>query len=322
MIPSEPRPPLVIYHGNCTDGWTAAWAVHTGLRGECELFAGFYGQAPPDVFDRDVVLVDFSYKRDVIVAMRQRARSLLILDHHKTSAADLAPDGGGFIDIAKWTGALRWQRHLENAVQDAFENALNTVYVLFDQERSGARLAWDFFHGPDRPRPWLVDYVMDRDLWQWRLPLSRFVSAGIEAVPKTLGDWDALVQKSMHDVAAEGMTIERYRDICITAACNLARRATIGGVSVLVANSSEVRFASDTAHRLAERDGEPFAATWWLRHDGKVQFSLRSVDGGTDVSEVARGYGGGGHVHAAGFECSFATLRAILGMPDERAVHA
>ena len=30
-------------------------------------------------------------------------------------------------------------------------------------------------------------------------------------------------------------------------------------------------------------------------------FSLRSADGGMDVSEVAKRYGGGGHAKAAGF---------------------
>lgn len=37
-----------------------------------------------------------------------------------------------------------------------------------------------------------------------------------------------------------------------------------------------------------------FGAAWAVR--------LRSMDGGVDVSAVARGYGGGGHAHAAGFK--------------------
>jgi len=32
-------------------------------------------------------------------------------------------------------------------------------------------------------------------------------------------------------------------------------------------------------------------------------YSLRSAEDGEDVSVIAKHYGGGGHQHAAGFEC-------------------
>ncbi|RAV76582.1 phosphohydrolase, partial [Aerococcus loyolae] len=35
--------PLCIYHGNCADGFTAAWAVHEALGEGCEFVAGVYG---------------------------------------------------------------------------------------------------------------------------------------------------------------------------------------------------------------------------------------------------------------------------------------
>jgi len=45
---------------------------------------------------------------------------------------------------------------------------------------------------------------------------------------------------------------------------------------------------------------EPFAVGWFQRCDGMFQYSLRSR-GEVDVSEVAKRFGGGGHVKAAGF---------------------
>ncbi len=57
-------------------------------------------------------------------------------------------------------------------------------------------------------------------------------------------------------------------------------------------------FSSEAGHILAE--GEPFAACYWDTPEGRT-FSLRSTDGGIDVSEVATQYGGGGHAAAAGF---------------------
>jgi hypothetical protein len=58
--------PLCIYHGNCADGFTSAWVMHHAYLGGIELYAGTYGQEPPDVTDREVYMVDFSYKRPVL----------------------------------------------------------------------------------------------------------------------------------------------------------------------------------------------------------------------------------------------------------------
>src|SRR5688500_6169509 len=83
--------PLCIAHGSsCIDGLAAAWVVHRALGDDVEFVYASYGQDPPDVAGRDVVIVDFSYKRPVLEAMAARARSVLVLDHHKSAAEDLA----------------------------------------------------------------------------------------------------------------------------------------------------------------------------------------------------------------------------------------
>jgi hypothetical protein len=108
--------PLCIYHHGCIDGFAAAWAVrkHYG-DGEVDFHPGIYGEAPPDVTGRVVILVDFSYKRPVLLQMCAQAACVLILDHHKSAAADL-------VDLP------------DNAV------------TVFDMDRAGAMLAWDYFH--------------------------------------------------------------------------------------------------------------------------------------------------------------------------------
>src|SRR5665213_864100 len=153
--------PLCIYHGNCADGFTAAWAVHKAMGvGDADYHPGVYGQEPPDVTGRDVIMVDFSYKRPVLEAMAAKARSILILDHHKTAAEDLS--GLGYIPV-------QYDDFVET------NDPAARVGVIFDMERSGAQVTWDFFH--DAPRPLLVDYVGDRDLWRFAMPKSREVNA-------------------------------------------------------------------------------------------------------------------------------------------------
>src|SRR5271165_1552709 len=80
--------PLVIYHGNCQDGFCAAWAVWV-CHPDWEFYPAKHGDAPPDVAGRIVYMLDFSYKKDVIMAMAAVAEEILILDHHKTAEAEL-----------------------------------------------------------------------------------------------------------------------------------------------------------------------------------------------------------------------------------------
>lgn len=286
--------PLCIYHGNCADGFTAAWIVNKALKGEVDFHAGIYQDIPPDVTDRDVIMVDFSYKRPVLEEMGKSFRSLLILDHHKTAAEDLSgmqpPFGSG------------WDRHLTNVYQDICEGVSGRPYALFDMDRSGAQLAWDFF-ADGSPRANLVEYVGDRDLWRFKLPLSREVNALVFSYAYEFKNWDfldALTRDHMgvQQAADMGGAIERkhHKDVAELVKVT-QRRMRIGGHDVPCANIPYT-MTSDAGHLMAQ--GEPFAVCYWDTPDGRV-FSLRSTDEGLDVSAVAKGYGGGGHRNASGF---------------------
>lgn len=282
---------LCIYHGNCADGFTAAWAVRRAL-GSVEFVPGFYGKDAPDVTGKDVLLVDFSFKRPALEAMGRFAKSITILDHHKTAQADLEtfavfnPVDAGSIDY----------------IVSSTQPGLGNIRAVFDMGRSGAQIAWDFFH-PDKFRPKLVDYVADRDLWQFKLPKSREIAALIFSYPYDFERWDWIAERMETDfdgLAAEGAAIERkhFKDIDELLA-QTTREMVIGGQRVKVANLPYT-MSSDAAGKLAE--GAPFGACYFDRPDARV-FSLRSRgDGAADVSEIAAGYGGGGHKNAAGFQ--------------------
>lgn len=284
--------PLCIYHGKCADGFTAAWAVRQFFGDDVEFHAGIYGEAPPDVTGRDVLLVDFSYKRAMLVAMATSARSILVLDHHKTAQEDLA----GF------PTASSWSEHLREAYSPA------NLHVVFDMERSGAGLAWDFFMNAARPA--LVNYVEDRDLWRFKLPNSRAVNAYIFSFEYYFDIWDQLGHDlnfvdTMVIAEQSGEAIERkhHKDVAeLVAVCK--RRIRIGGIEVWGA-SIPYTLTSDAGNLMAQ--GEPFAACYWDTPKGRV-FSLRSTEGGVDVSIVAKDYGGGGHKHASGFTVPFDQL--------------
>lgn len=300
---------IVIYHGNCADGFTAAWAARKRFGEAAEYFAGVYQSPPPDVTGRDVVLVDFSYKRDVLREMAKVARSILILDHHKSAAEDLhaeARTGDEFatvirMDDPNWTAPRTWE-HVQGCAQmDKWENIPKAIiYAYFDMGRSGAGIAWDFFH-PGIPRPALVSHVEDRDLWRFALPGTREIQAAVFSHPYSFDVWDALAAADMDTLRTEGEAIERkhHKDVAeLVAVCK--RRLPIAGYDVPVA-SLPYTLTSDAGHLMAQ--GEPFAACYWDTDDGRV-FSLRSTDEGMDVSAIAKLFGGGGHAQAAGFKVS------------------
>lgn len=293
------RPDICIYHGNCADGFTAAWAVWKRWP-DVVFHPGVYGEPPPDVTGKHVLMVDFSYKRPVIDAMASKAASIVILDHHKTAEANLAPFSVGLCG-----GAVLSASDIEDMLQDMAELERPAVLASFDMGRSGAQIAWDYCF-TKIARPKIVDYVADRDLWKFDLPHSRAVAAWIFSHPYAFPTWDELArqigsEQHFAGVVAQGEAIERkhHKDIRELLA-QMRRTMVIGGQCVPVANLPYT-MASDAAGELAKET--PFAACYFDSADGQRVFSLRSRGtAGADVSAIAAAYGGGGHKNAAGFQ--------------------
>lgn len=260
--------PLCIYHANCADGFAAAWVVRKYFGEECpvDFHAALYGETPPDCTGRQVIIVDFSYKRDVLLQLAEQAASILILDHHESAEQDL-------IDLPPH------------------------VKTKFDMKRSGAMIAWDHFF-PGQGAPLLLDYIQDRDLWQFKLPSTREVTAALFSYPYNFATWDGMMMHGIPHFISEGIALQRKQAADVAALIDATeRRVTIAGYYVPAANVPWF-FASDVASQLAI--GHPFAATYYDSREGRV-FSLRSTEHGLNVSEIAARFGGGGHRHAAGF---------------------
>ncbi|MGV8921623.1 MAG: phosphohydrolase [Pseudomonas sp.] len=292
------HPTLCIYHGNCADGFGAAWVVRKALGANIEFHAAGYGQPTPDVAGKHVVIVDFSYPFQALALIGDQAASVLVLDHHKTAQADLVnlPSAGNTYT------EFQALSHTERKTGDvAFMGA------LFDMSRSGAGITWDFFF-PGTPRPALINHIEDRDLWSFKLDGTREILAGLFSYPHDFGVWDALFAADTNGLRLDGIAIERKnrKDVADLVA-STKRRMMIGGHDVPVANLP-FTLASDAGHIMSA--GEPFAACYWDTPEGR-HFSLRSSDAGEDVSAIAKQYGGGGHRNASGFRVPFGHVLAI-----------
>lgn len=285
--PPSNKPTLCIWHKGCLDGFTSAWVVKKFFGNRVEFFAGAYGEPPPDVRGRNVLMVDFSYKKRQIEQLRSFARAILILDHHKTAEADLA-------EYHPPADTVKGFPHFPDTGQ---------CIAFFDMQRSGAALCWDFFF-PAQPMPKLVQHVQDRDLWLFTLPGTREINTLAYSHDFTFEAWDNLATLceqpgTFQNLVQQGGGLMRQRLKDCTALIEEGRRAmTIAGQDIFVVNAPWF-YASEIGNLLATE--YKVGGTYYDRKDDKRVFSLRSVPDGPDVSEIAQQYGGGGHRNAAGF---------------------
>lgn len=269
---------LVIYHSGCRDGFAAAWVAWNHGWRDAEFYPAAHGTDPPDVVGKDVLMLDFTYRtREVMDQMAASAKTFLVLDHHKTA---------------------------EEVLRGA-------PYAVFDMERSGAGLAWDeltrtthdirpvglLFRTPKRP--WLVDYVEDRDLWLFKLPDSRKINAYIGVLPFEFDKWDEANRLDIDWAIEFGSVALAKTDQYVAEVAKQSYSTLFHNLRGRAVNAPYCDI-SEVLHAMLLMPGVELAIGWSRRADGSFTYSLRSTT--VDVSEIAKVYGGGGHKNAAGFQ--------------------
>lgn len=274
---------VVFYHANCADGFGAALAAWLVLGEHAQYVPCSYGDEPLDVTGLRVFILDFSFDESVMARLDQQAVSLVLLDHHKSA---------------------------QTAIQH-FQCRCGGV--KFDLTRSGARMAWDYFHA-GKPVPALISHIQDRDLWTWELAQSKDYLAALDAVGYDFAAWKQLMEMTpaQHGqfVARGNAMNEKYQalvdSLAEPAAC---MPVTLLGHLGLMVNAPTL-FASELGNQLALRCGT-FAAIWKLDTPQRVKVSLRSVRS-FDVGALAQRMGGGGHPQSSSFYIPLSRLPELI----------
>jgi oligoribonuclease NrnB/cAMP/cGMP phosphodiesterase (DHH superfamily) len=288
---------IVIYHKNCDDGVGAAWVAWKFFNGKEGFSVSFvpadYGDAPPDVTGAAVYILDFSYSPEVVRGMEKTAASIILLDHHKSA-------------MEKWDREMSGVAIYPDATRSAHKIYFGTNGVAtFDMDRSGARIAWDYFF-PDSSIPVLIHHIEDNDLWLFKDNNTKAFIRNLRSHPQLIDTFEMIhnLVEDPIDYAQfldEGEAIERYfnQQCQFILSCAVPSAVSIGDAYGLGANVPRT-FASELSNILAERCGT-FGLTWYT--DGlNAVVSLRSKkDSEVDVSKLAAQEGGGGHKNAAGF---------------------
>lgn len=313
--------PLVIYHADCADGFGAAFAAWLKFGYEAEYLPMQYGQDYSKsentfpVEDREIYILDFSFPRKVMDVLFARAKRVVWLDHHRT-AFEMWCDDGERIRCEQSNG---------------------NDEVLLDNNKSGALLAWEYFH-PGTEVPMLIQHIDDRDRWQFKLEGSKELHAALASLkPWSFEQWREKFWSPYTGAAGyheeellmlyqEGAAILRAQDAAVVQAVKHARKCMIdvGDDKAFPAwddPSVDLRWfpglavscplhQSEIGHELAKLS-DTFGLIWYMAADGRINCSLRS-NGDYDVSAIAKAFGGGGHKNAAGFQTDVETLTEWL----------
>ena len=292
--------PLVIYHASCADGFGAAYAAWLKLGDDAEYVPMQYGfTETPDYVGRKVYMLDFSWPRDKMDDLFKTAEFVVWRDHHKTA-------------FEMWCGEY------EKGMR--FTDNLSVHDIILDDNKSGAYLAWEFFH-PGTDVPMFIKHIDDYDRWQFKLNGTKaFQKALWSYAPWSFQKWLEIIGDPEYDEAFflynEGEAILRAHEQNVQSVVNSAARkcliqTRLDGMTLLadfhgLAANCPPHLQSDVGHELATRSST-FGLLWSIDKNNVCKCSLRS-NGDYDVSAIAKSFGGGGHRNAAGFTINIQTL--------------
>lgn len=315
MLP--PPPVTVFYHADCLDGFGAAYAAWRHF-GDTATYRPMHHGEPwemADIAGHSVFILDFSFPPEVLEKMATLAKSVIQIDHHASA-------------LHAWSDRLN---ATQNSLQ-SYQHPTLPLIVIFDLDKSGARLAWEHFH-PDTPPPLAILHIEEQDMWRFVRPGTRPFCRALRLLPFDLHIWHQLVietpdvtSQRYSETILQGSAIEQFfqREIERLIQSSLRTPARVRGEPIDslqalrhcqevtsdgdlawqairgIAINANALFASELGNSLAEQSST-YGLIWHFSGDGEIKASLRSKGKTLDVSLIATRYGGGGHPNAAGF---------------------
>jgi nanoRNase/pAp phosphatase (c-di-AMP/oligoRNAs hydrolase) len=268
---------LILYHGNCPDGFGGAYAAWKKFGDTAEYIPVRYGKpVPENLAGAKIYFVDFCYDQPTMDAIVAEAASVTVLDHHTGTQA---------------------------VVESMPEH-------VFDNDHSGATIAWEFFHGgehfedPAEPTPELLAYVEDDDLFRFKLADTRAVLSYLAVNPYEFEAWDALVNtlkdpQGREKFLTKARTYAEYFELLAKFSVDHAKMVSFEGYETAFATAHPLIPMKSLVGMLLSRKYPPIALVVTAHPEG-FGVSIRG-DGSVDVSAIARKYGGNGHYSSAGF---------------------
>ena len=283
----------IIYHGNCYDGFTSAWVFEKARIANGELAKNFkfiscnYGEAfpieNPNKEEDECYILDFSFKRNIILEQKDKFKKFMILDHHVTAQEDLKDLDCCIFDM-NVSGAKLTFRYL-------------TDFYLDHEKRDILKRSEELVR--------LVEAVSDRDLFTFKLLGTSEYYYFMSSFDMTFENWDKICLTPFQEVLEKGTLIQHYERVYIRKTISEKFYITLRDVNdnayIMPCVNVTKEFGTNACKAILNENPEiNYACYFWINKNGKFVFGIRSRDG-YDCSIIAKNYGGGGHKQASGW---------------------
>jgi oligoribonuclease NrnB/cAMP/cGMP phosphodiesterase (DHH superfamily) len=307
------------------DGAASALAAWLKFGDDAEYRPAAYGDAAPtddEVRGRDVFVLDFSYPRAEIMRLREAINPegcFVVCDHHKTAAADLEGLSFCHFDMNKSGAALAWD-HFSYSVEKPRVDAGLPELFAYVQDRDLWRWELPFSRevsvalDASGAKANFRELISIYEQWSWNL--------GHRSKDCLIRDGCAILRAQAQLVAQIAATAEEveipYLDlgdgffrasVRALAVCSAILQSEVGEALALESAQRE----RDAVGVVYYRDGRVGKWKVSLRsRDVDLDLSVEAISDrsrpatrvfASDVSVVAKSYGGGGHRQAAAFGC-------------------
>lgn len=264
---------VVLYHGSrCPDGFGGAYAAWKKFGDSAEYIPLSRGEKVPieTVEGKEAYFIDFVYDTpEIMQKFENSASSLTVLDHHL-------------------------------GVRATAESVKNHV---FDENRSGAGIAWDYFH-PETKRPRLIDLLEDDDLFRFAHADTRPILSYLGLHEFSFELFDETAQLLEDPVQSEallskarifGECFEKLAEVSVES----AKMVKFEGYTIAFSTAHPYKPLKSLVGNLLAKKFPPIALVV-SAHPNGYGVSIRG-DGSVDVSKIAAKYGGNGHPSSSGF---------------------
>ena len=261
---------IVIYHKGCFDGFASAYIAQKKLKKKAKYIPLSYKDNVPNLKDKSILICDFSFDEKTMKKLIKLNKKVYVIDHHVTAEANL--------------------------------KNLDDKYKLFDMNHSGAYLVWKYFY-PKKDIPSFVKLVEDYDLWKFKYDFTKAFILGLGLFQYKFDQWAKLEDEEyVKKIIKKGNYLLLHQANAIKKECKKfkIKEETIDGKQYRVCYKNTTTLINEFGNHLVTNNKCDFAVCYFYNdNDDTTKFSLRSIDSKTDVSEIAKKLGGGGHRNAS-----------------------
>lgn len=279
---------------------------------------------------KHVIVADFSFEIPALRLLSGLAKSVLVIDHHKTlhervseHNKDTNTDPINMRNLAELNFNASDIRYLmpppdykhpgiPEDEQDMYPPFKNTL-VVYDPDYCGTMLVGIVFGLVDLSNAGneilsILDYIQDYDLYNLEHINTRQIQAALHHCMYThnLGFWDELDNDGKiryeHELISTGWALIENAEKQLQEYISSASEGLLAEQKFIFVNAPS-EFANSIGEKLSNETGLPVAI--WITRKDYTKISLRSSksNGNQDVGAIAGLFGGGGHRNSASFSC-------------------